>query len=126
MKKIFTLLMVSVALISFKSVNGIEEVVAALRSGNAAQVAKFFDNTVDITLPEKSSTYSRAQAEVILRDFFNSNPVKGFEVVHKGDNSGSQYCIGKLVTKGRTFRTTVYMKQKGDRQFLQEIRFENE
>lgn len=55
MKKIFTLLMVSITLFSFKSVTGIEEVVAALRSGNAAQVAKFFDNTVDITLPEKAA-----------------------------------------------------------------------
>lgn len=126
MKQIFTLLLASIVLLSFSSPFGIEEVVSALKSGNAAQVAKSFDNTVDITLPEKSNSYSKSQAEVILRDFFNNNPVKDFNVIHKGDNSGSQYFIGKLVTKNRTYRTTVFMKQRGDRQFLQEIRFENE
>jgi hypothetical protein len=126
MKKIFTLLLVSTVMLSFSSLVGIEEVVAALKSGNAAQVAKYFDNTVDITLPEKSNSYSKSQAEVILRDFFNNNPVKAFSVIHKGDNAGSQYFIGKLVTKNSTYRTTVFMKQRGDKQFLQEIRFEIE
>ncbi len=126
MKKIFTLLLVSTVMLSFSSLVGIEEVVAALKSGNAAQVAKYFDNTVDITLPEKSNSYSKSQAEVILRDFFNNNLVKDFTVIHKGDNAGSQYFIGKLVTKNSTYRTTVFMKQRGDKQFLQEIRFENE
>ncbi len=126
MKKIFTLLLVSTVMLSFSSLVGIEEVVAALKSGSAAQVAKYFDNTVDITLPEKSNSYSKSQAEVILRDFFNNNPVKAFSVIHKGDNAGSQYFIGKLVTKNSTYRTTVFMKQRGDKQFLQEIRFENE
>ncbi len=126
MKKIFTLLLVSTVMLSFSSLVGIEEVVAALKSGNAAQMAIYFDNTVDITLPEKSNSYSKSQAEVILRDFFNNNPVKDFTVIHKGDNAGSQYFIGKLVTKNSTYRTTVFMKQRGDKQFLQEIRFENE
>ena len=126
MKKIFTLLLASTVLLSFNSLIGIEEVVSALKSGNATQVAKYFDNTVDITLPEKSNSYSKSQAEVILRDFFSNNPVKDFNVIHKGDNSGSQYFIGKLVTKNSTYRTTVFMKQRGDKQFLQEIRFENE
>jgi len=51
--------------------------------------------------------------------------VKSFDVIHKGENAGSQYCIGTLVTKGGSFRTTIFMKQKGDQQVLQELRFEN-
>jgi hypothetical protein len=88
-------------------------------------VAKYFDNTVEITLPDKSNSYSKSQAEMILRDFFNNNPIKGFDVIHKGENAGSQYCIGTLFTRSAAFRTTVFMKQKGDKQTLQEIRFEN-
>jgi len=95
-----------------------------LREGNAAQIATYFDNTVEITLPEKSNNYSKSQAEVILRDFFNNNPVKSFTVLHKGENSGSQYCIGTLLTKNGSYRATVFMKQKDNKQTLQEIRFE--
>jgi len=88
-------------------------------------VAKFFDNTVEINMPEKSNSYSRSQAELVLKDFFAVNSVKSFEVLHKGENSGSQYCIGTLVTRNGSFRTTIFMKQKGDKQLLQEITFEN-
>ena len=103
---------------------GIDEVVNAVKSGNAAQVAKYFDNTVEISLPDKSNSYSKSQAEIVLKDFFANNPVKGFDIIHKGENAGSQYCIGTLLTKNGSFRTTIYMKQKGDVQVLQELRFE--
>lgn len=100
------------------------EVISAIESGNASQVTKFFDNTVEITLPGKSNSYSKSQAELVLHDFFLSNQVKSFQVIHKSDNAGSQYCIGNLNTSSGVFRTTIYMKQKGDKLVVQELRFE--
>lgn len=125
MKRFFTFLLLSFILTSFTRAIGIEEVVASLKLGNASQIARYFDNTVEITLPEKTNSYSKSQAEIILKDFFNNNSVKSFQVIHKGDNAGSQFCIGTLITKTNAYRTTIFMKQKGDRQVLQEIRFEN-
>ena len=113
-------------LTSFTNNTGIDDIVTALKGGNAYQVSKFFDKTVDITLPEKSNSYSSSQAEMILRDFFTINPIKGFQVIHKGENSGSHYCIGTLLTKNNVYRTTIFMKQKGEKQILQEIRFEDQ
>ncbi|MFN8252036.1 MAG: DUF4783 domain-containing protein [Ferruginibacter sp.] len=125
MKRIFTLTAITVLLGSFTIFLSIDEVVAALKNGDAAAVSKHFDNTVEITMPDKSNTYSKSQAEMVLRDFFSTNGVKDFQVIHKGENAGSQYCIGTLITKNGSFRTTVFMKQKNDKQLLQEIRFEN-
>ena len=88
MKKLFTLSILAFMLQSFTSLVSLEEVVFALKNNNASQVALYFDNTVDITLPEKSNSYSKSQAEVILRDFLSNNPVKSFEKIHKGDNNG--------------------------------------
>jgi hypothetical protein len=110
---------------SFKVNTGIDEVVAAIRSGNSTLIAKYFDDLVDISMPDKSNTYSKSQAELVLKDFFTNNPVKKFEIIHKGENAGSQFCIGTLYTKNGSFRTTIFMKQKGDGQLLQELRFEN-
>ncbi len=104
---------------------GIDDVISAMKTGNSSQVAKYFDATVELSMPDKSNSYSKSQAELVLKDFFLSNPVKGFEVIHKGENAGSQYCIGTLVTKNGSYRTTIFMKQKGDGQVLQELRFEN-
>ena len=125
MKRIISLLAIGFLFSAFTSFSGMDEVINALKSGNTAQIARFFDNTVEITMPGKSSSFSKSQAELVLKDFFNNNPVKGFEVMHKGDNAGSQFCIGNLDTKNGSYRTTLFMKQKGDKQLLQEIRFES-
>ena len=95
-----------------------------MKAGNATDIARFFDNTIEINTPDKSSSYSKSQAELVLKDFFSSHAVKSFTVIHKGENAGSQFCIGTLVTKGGSYRTTIFMKQKGDKQVLQGITFE--
>ena len=125
MKKIFTLLTIGALLSSFTFFSSIDEVIVALKAGNATEIARFFDNTVEINTPDKSGSYSKSQAELVLKDFFSTNTVKGFTLDHKGENSGSQYCIGTLVTKNATYRTTVFMKLKGDKQVLQTITFEH-
>ena len=125
MKHFFTFSLLVTCLSSFAVYIGIEDVITAMRSGNATSVAKYFDNSVEISMPSKSNSYSKSQAELVLKDFFASNPVKSFDIIHKGENAGSQYCIGTLQTKNGTYRTTIFMKQKGDKQVLQELRFEN-
>jgi Domain of unknown function (DUF4783) len=117
----YGLIMLLFCLTSFVSV---DEVESAIKNGNASQLSKYFDNTIEITLTDKSNTYSKSQAELVLKDFFSNNVVKGFEIVHKGNNAGAQFIIGTLETKNGEYRTTIYMKQKGDKQLLQELRFE--
>lgn len=125
MKQFFTFLPVATLLTSFTLFSSIDEVINAMKTGNASEIAKFFDNTVEINMPEKNNSYSKSQAELVLKDFFSSNGVKNFEIIHKGENSGSQYCIGTLITKNGSYRTTIFMKQKGNRQLLQGIDFES-
>ncbi len=109
---------------SFTFITGIGDVINGIKAGNAAAIAKYFDNTVEITLPAKNANYSKSQGEAVLRDFFVNNTVKSFTVVHQGESGGSQFCIGTLVTNNGNFRTTLNLKQKGDKQILQEIKFE--
>ena len=118
---------ISLFLVSFTSYfYSIDDVVTAMRSGNANQLSRYFDSRVDISMPGKSDNYSKSQAEMILKDFFTSNQVKSFQIKHKGENKdGSQFCIGLLQTKSRDFRTRFYLKQKGEQQVLQEIVFQS-
>lgn len=115
-----------IALILFSSfmVISFTQIINAIKSGDSTEVAKYFDNTVEITLPDKSNSYSKSQAELVLSEFFKNNPVKKFEMIHQGENAGSQYCIGNLTTANGLFRTTIYTKLKGHRQLIQELRFE--
>ncbi len=123
MKKILPALLLLIFAVSFKAIS-FDEIVKAFKSGNAVRISVFFDNTVEISISEKSIPYSKSQAELVLRDFFSTNEVQDFEIIHQGDNSGSQYCIGNLMTKNGTYRTTIFVKLKGNKQLIQEIRFE--
>ncbi|HEU5052880.1 MAG TPA: DUF4783 domain-containing protein [Hanamia sp.] len=119
-------LLAAIIITSFSSFTHISfsEVINAIKSGNASEVAKYFDNTVELTLPEKSSAFSKSQAQMVLRDFFNQNPVKNFQVIHQSEKAGSEYCIGNLITSNGAFRTTIYLKQVNSKQLIQELRFE--
>ena len=98
----------------------------AIQTGNSKELSKYFDNTVEITIGENEETYSKAQAEMVLKDFFTKNKPASFKLIHNGSSQGSQYGIGTLITDKGSYRTYIYLKQKGESVFIQEIRFENE
>ncbi len=114
----------SLFLFSFANFFTIDDVATAIRSGNISQLSGYLDSRVDITMPDKADTYSKSQAEMVIRDFFATNEVQNFRVKHKGESAGSEFCVGILQTRNGNFETTLYMKQKGDKQLLQEIRFQ--
>ena len=102
----------------------IDDVIGALRAGNSSELSKYFDEKVDLTLPDKSDSYSKAQAQLIVKDFFGNNGVRGFDLKHKGDSPGGHFCIGTLQTSAGNFRTNVFMKIKNGKEVVKEIRFQ--
>ena len=126
MKQIFTPIL-SLALVAFSVFTwqgSIDEVIGALRVGSAAEVAKYLDDNVELTVPDKSDSYSKAQAQLIIKDFFSNNAVKGFDLKHKGDSKDGHYAIGTLQTSAGNFRTNVFTKVKNGREVIREIRFQ--
>ncbi len=123
MKKIILSIVILVVSSAFVK-QPFSDIINAVKSGDAAQVAQYFDNSVEITLPEKSNSLSKRQAQLVLNDFFSQNPVKDFKVIHQSQKEGSEYCIGNLITSNGVFRTTIFTKQKGGKELIQELRFE--
>ncbi len=120
------LLLATLIFSSFASIDTLEmdDVLIALKAGNASQLSKYFDARVDIGLPDKSDNYSRTQGEMVIKDFFGSNVVRNFNLKYKTEKGGTNYCVGTLQTKTGNYRTTLFMKQKGDKQYLQDINFQ--
>ena len=102
----------------------IEDVAAAFKQGDVSSIARFFDSNVEINMAGKSNSYSKAQAEIILKDFFAKNQVKTFELVHQGGDN-SKFGIGNMVTSGGNYRVTFFLQKKGSAMVLNELRFEN-
>lgn len=119
-------LVCSLVLVSFRPLYTLDDITGAIRIGNANELSRYLDSRVDISLPDKSDTYSKIQAEMIIRDFFTTNGVQNFLIKHRGpaNGGGSEFCVGVLQTRNGDFRTTLFVKQKGDKQLLQELRFQ--
>jgi hypothetical protein len=127
MKKIAFFFILSLLAISplKLAADGFDEIASALRSGDSRAVARYFGNTVDLTLPNQEDVYSKAQAEQILREFFSKNTPKNFSIIHKGiSKEGARYAIGSMPTsQGTNYRVYFFVKQMGNTAVLQELRF---
>lgn len=127
MKKIFTLVCASFFLLlsAFRAAGQTDDVINALRSGNASSLSKYIDDNVEISLPTKSDSYSRSQAVVILQDFFSNSGVRSFDTKFKGNNGGNEFCVGTLQTRSGNYRTTFLMAGRNGKQLVKEIRFQS-
>ena len=107
--------------------NSVDEISAALKSGNAKALATYFHATIDLTILQKQGTYSKSQAELIVQNFFTENKPSNFEVDHNNTtNEGSKYIIGTLTTSTGEYRVYIYFKNLNGAELIQTLRFESD
>src|SRR5258706_15863280 len=76
-----------------------EDISRAIRSGDSRQIASLFGSSIDLTLLNQEDVYSKAQAELMIKDFFLKNPPKTFTIVHKGSSKeGTLFAVGNLAS----------------------------
>ena len=104
-----------------------KNVADAIRKGNASELAVYFNSSIDLTVPGKEGSFSKAQAEQIIKDFFAKNTPKSFEIKHQGTSSdGSNYAIGTMVTNKGNFRTYFLIKSISGKNYIQQLQFDND
>jgi hypothetical protein len=104
-----------------------EGITNAIKSGNASALAASFQGNVEITIKDAGNSYSKNQAEMVLKNFFATHQPKSFTIVHQGTSpEGSKYFIGNLTTTTGNYRTYVYAKSTAAAMVIQEIRFEEQ
>ena len=112
---------------TISSADVIDDIAAAIRSGNPKNISKYFIENIDLKIIEQEDVYSKQQAEMILKDFFTKHPVKSFTIAHKSEaKNGSQYVIGALETTNGKFRTYFLIKTTGGQTLIQQFRIETE
>ncbi|MFT4095275.1 MAG: DUF4783 domain-containing protein [Niabella sp.] len=102
----------------------IDGVVNGLKNGNATQITDNAGDNFSLTVLDKSNSYSKVQAQQIIKDFFSKNAVKGFDLKHKGNSPNGQYAIGTLSTSGGNYRVNIFMKKEGAKEVIKELRFQ--
>lgn len=112
------LLFLAVGLFSF--VNPIQtdnnDIIKALKSGNAELISKYFDSFIDLKLPEKDEikNMGKNQASIAWKAFYNDNAIKGFDLTSQREIGGTMYIAGKLKNNAKGFNITIMAKVTGD------------
>jgi len=116
---------ISASLVFNGTIDIIDEVATAIKSGDVSNVAKYFNSTLDLTVPDNEGTYSKAQAAMILKEFFSKNPPNSFLLNHQGSsNDGSLYAIGTYTSGIGAYRTYFLLKKSGATYLIQKLEFE--
>jgi hypothetical protein len=102
----------------------VDDIGGYIGSGNIGGISRYMDNAVALTIFGSQSTYSKSQAEMVLRDFFNKNSPKGFTREHGGGSNNCSYAIGTLTTSTGSYRAYFSLRQKDGGYIIKEIRLE--
>lgn len=102
----------------------INDVKEGLKIGASKEIARFLNQNIDLTINGKMDTYSKTQAEFVLKDFFKNNPPASFVIVHQGaSKGGSPYATGQYMSGSNTFLVWVRIKKVADKYLIHEMSF---
>jgi hypothetical protein len=96
----------------------------AIKAGNAAELSKYMNSTIELLLLDKEDFYKKNVAETILKDFFAEYHTKDFTIRHQGAKNDAQYAIGNLKTEKGDFRVYFLLKKVDQELLIHQIRIE--
>ncbi|WP_296702841.1 DUF4783 domain-containing protein [Algoriphagus sp.] len=86
----------------------IDSVVSAIESNSSSDLAKFFESSISLNVNGQQGSYSKNQAEIVIRDFFKKNPSLGFSIVYSSETNPSlSSFIGDYLSEEGTFKVFI-------------------
>ena len=103
-----------------------DEIIKAIRKGDATTLATYFNSSVQLVILDRGNVYSRSQASMIMKDFFKKNPPRSFSIIHQGGKGNAHYGIGILKSDKQSYRIYLLIKPAGGKSFIHQLRIEKE
>ncbi|RLD24960.1 MAG: DUF4783 domain-containing protein [Bacteroidetes bacterium] len=122
---VFLFLFIAVGTVDSKAQNTDFDLLAKIiKTGNAKDLAKQFSKSVELNIDGKEATYSQAQAEAVLKSFFDKNAPQEFAINHKGASKGGlPYAIGEYKSGTGSYRVWIRLKTVNSKNLVYEMSF---
>jgi hypothetical protein len=121
MRKVFLILCLYVFSSFIAPVN---EIVNALGTGSSNRLSRYFDNYIELTIQDRTASYSKGQAEMIVRDFFSNNNVKSYNSLNVTGNFNWKSYMGTLYTDNGIYQIFIFTKLIAGKQLIQKLSFD--
>lgn len=98
----------------------------AISTGNASELAKYFYSSVELFIPKAQGTYSKNQTEILMKNFFETNPPTSFNLLNQGSSADnkSHFVLANYKTQNKTFRIYYLLKEFDNKQYITTLKFE--
>jgi hypothetical protein len=121
--KALVILFISLFSLSFSLRDITDDVTNSLKQGNASELVKHFAEKVSIKVLNQEDLLSKAQAQVLIEDFFSKHKVKNYQTSHTSIvNSDQQFITGALDTNNGKFRISILVRGS----VISQFRIEND
>ncbi len=113
--------------ISFAQGDVINNVRTAIKSGSSRELSQYFGSMVVLNFDGEKSSYSKSQAEFVIKDFFRKHEPVDVEYIHQGDSKkGFKYIMGKYRSETGSFRIYILFKKTNGSYYVDTMDFTRE
>lgn len=99
-------------------------IIATIQAGNADSLALFFNQRVELSLPDFSAISSRNQAKMMLYTFFKSNKPTDFSLISQNQSNGGFFIVGTMSCADKWFRVSFLTKDHNSQQLIYQFSIE--
>jgi hypothetical protein len=98
-----------------------------IADGNSSELSVKFNESLSIAILDEEANYKKAQAQVVVQDFFAQHSPQSFTLIHSGESSeGSKFGTGTLNTLNGSFRVYFLIRKGTDGYKIHDLRFEED
>jgi len=122
LRKLLILIFLSMGFILFSQESDKQSIHQAFRDSDSKELSKYFNHTLQLTIPKVNGNYSKVQARSILGDFFETYPAKEITILKEGDiRIGQHFCIIAYKSHVKNFQIYYHFEKRDKLYLIQEI-----
>ena len=125
-KSLFIVILCSIfiPIIAFQDSKMQDVILTSFENGNSKTLSGFFNQNVELVIPQNKNIYSKAQAQQIMAKFFSENTPESFQILSDTIEDDAKNIIGLLTTKKASFRVYIVLKNANGQDFIHLLKIE--
>ena len=122
---IFVFLLYSISTTSAQQRDVIDTLAKYFNITDASKISSLFLSTLELDILGEENLYSKAQAELIMRDFFSKNKPLSVKIIHRlHSNPNYKLAVLSMATIKDKFRVSISLSSNNESFLIKQIRIE--